>query len=252
MKHFHPRLMYIRLKEKLRYWTSFNLFKSVYYNFKFLPFEQARKLPILLSDVTFHNADSEVIIESDNIHFGMIKIGLKYNCLYWIDKTSHLDLRRGGRMLFKGPCSIGKGTHVEIEPNGYLCFGKDSGINAGANIYSFYKVVIGDDCRIGFEVTIFDSDFHPMLDVISNTLTKTYSPVLLGNNCWIGSKVLIQKGTTLADNSVVSSGSVVCGKFKKKGCIIKGNPAQVIDEGYMIQKETFYNYDYIYAHKVAY
>ena len=217
-----------------------NPFTTIYYNFKLLPFKQAIKLPLLLSDVHFHKSAAKWIIDSDNIHFGMIRIGILYNCHYWINKKTHLEMRKGGRIVFHGTCSIAKGAHIELEPNGLIEIDDDVIINAGLNIYAFYKVKIGKGSRVGFETTILDTDFHPMYDMVGERLTKTYAPVEIGENCWIGMKTIIKKGTKIHSNNIIGSASVVSGLFRKENCIIQGNPAKVVAEGFRITPETFY------------
>lgn len=219
---------------------KFNPFMTIYYNFKLLPFRQAIHLPILFDDVKFHKSSAEWIIDSDNIHFGMIRIGILYNCHYWINKKTHLEMRKGGRIVFQGSCSIAKGAHIELEPNGLIEIEKDVNINAGLNLYAFYKVKFGEGCRIGFETSILDSDFHAMYDIVGERYAKTYAPIEIGANCWIGMKTIIKKGTKIYPNNIIASASVVSGLFRKENCIIQGNPAKVVAEGYRINPDTFY------------
>ena len=46
---------------------------------------------------------------------------------------------------------------------------------------------------------------------------------------WVGNQVIILKGTEIADNCVVGSGSVVTKKFTNN-LVIAGNPARVVKE----------------------
>ena len=52
------------------------LLPSLWFNFKYLPFKQAVKLPILLYKPTFLELKGSVVIESDSIRFGMIRLGI--------------------------------------------------------------------------------------------------------------------------------------------------------------------------------
>ena len=54
----------------------------------------------------------------------------------------------------------------------------------------------------------------------------------MGRGVWIGHNCIVSKGSRLAENTTVSSGSVVKGRFNKPNVIIGGNPAVVWDEGY--------------------
>ena len=53
-----------------------NIIKTLYLNFKKLPFNQAIKLPIwIYGKITFRSLRGDIVIDSDRIYSGMIKIG---------------------------------------------------------------------------------------------------------------------------------------------------------------------------------
>lgn len=52
-----------------------DLFRTIYFNFKYLPPTVAIKLPIYLHNVKFDDMRGSIRIESDNIRRGMITIG---------------------------------------------------------------------------------------------------------------------------------------------------------------------------------
>lgn len=56
---------------------------------------------------------------------------------------------------------------------------------------------------------------------------KDYGKIIIGNDCWIGSQVLIKGGVKIGDGSVVASGSVVT-KDVPPYAIVGGNPAKII------------------------
>ena len=88
---------------------------------------------------------------------------------------------------------------------------------------------IGNDCLVGEEVAIHDFEGNGTLpDKRLNIGTK--KEVVIGNNVWIGSKVIINKGARIGDNSVIAAGSVVLGKEYPPNVIIGGNPARMIKE----------------------
>lgn len=101
-------------------------------------------------------------------------------------------------------------------------FGRDTTINA------FLDITIGSECIISDSVYLCDFD-HVMSD------TKTAirhqgiikSPVRIGNNCWIGTKVTVLRGSRLGDGSVIGANSVVKGTFEALS-VVGGVPARVI------------------------
>lgn len=52
-------------------------------------------------------------------------------------------------------------------------------------------------------------------------------PVKIGNNVWIGGKVIICPGVTIGDNVVIGAGAVVV-KDVPSNVVVAGNPAKII------------------------
>lgn len=89
-------------------------------------------------------------------------------------------------------------------------------------------VEIGENSLIGFEVKIFDSDFHaPHFEDRKNKLPPNRAKVKIGNNVFIGSNVTILKGVTIGDDTVIASNSLVVKSLPAR-VLAGGNPAKVI------------------------
>lgn len=88
------------------------------------------------------------------------------------------------------------------------------------------RIEIGSRCLIGNKVKIFDSDFHATTKD-RKCENSVCSEVKIGNNVFIGDNVIILKGVSIGDDSVIGAGSVVT---KSIGCseIVAGNPAKKI------------------------
>lgn len=117
-----------------------------------------------------------------------------------------------------------------ICPGASIIIGDDTGISGGV-ICAAKLVQIGRECLIGANVTIADTDFHPI-----NSSVKRYEvspdvipslPVIVEDNVFIGTGAIILKGVTIGRNSVVGAGSVVT-KSIPENTIVAGNPAKVI------------------------
>ncbi len=98
--------------------------------------------------------------------------------------------------------SFNEGGIIEI---GSGCF-----FNNNCSINSLSKITIGDNCLFGEGVKIYDHN-HEFKK--SNILIKdqgySMAPISIGSNCWIGSNVMILKGVTIGDNSVIGGGSII-------------------------------------------
>jgi len=111
-----------------------------------------------------------------------------------------------------------------------LTIGDDTGIS-GATICAQTSVSIGNGCLLGANVTIMDTDFHPIksLDRRYDKENITTKKVLIKDNVFIGCNSIILKGVTIGKNSVIAAGSVVSNSIPDN-VIAGGNPAKVIKE----------------------
>lgn len=159
---------------------------------------------------------------------------------------------KGMSVIFAFPKSkieIGEGTYIQSDffsnllglyqrciiiakYGGEIIIGKNCGLS-GATVYAFESIRIGNDTLIGVNCKIVDNDFHPTerqyrKPEYIESHTKR-SPVIIGDNCFIGMNSIILKGTKLGNNVIVGAGSVVHGTFPDN-CIIAGNPARIIKE----------------------
>ena len=121
-------------------------------------------------------------------------------------------------------------TIIIARYGGKIEIGDHCGIS-GSTIYAWDSIKIGRFTRIGANCKIIDTDFHPIdIKYRHMGLNEEYAlrkPIVIGNDCFIGTNSIILKGTTLGNNVIVGAGSVVHGNFPDN-CIIAGNPAKII------------------------
>jgi acetyltransferase-like isoleucine patch superfamily enzyme len=100
---------------------------------------------------------------------------------------------------------------------------------SGVTVCAETRIVIGDRVLVGAGTTIVDTDFHPV-DAARRRQTPgsgTSRPVEIGNDCFIGMRAIILKGSVIGDGAVIGAGSVVSGEVPT-GAVVAGNPARVI------------------------
>lgn len=107
-----------------------------------------------------------------------------------------------------------------------IIIGKNVFLNTGCSFQDRGGIIIGDGTLIGMNVTIATLNHGLSLD----TRNTTYpSPVVIGENVWIGSNATILPGVTIGNNSVVAAGAVVT-KNVLENTVVAGVPAKVVKE----------------------
>ncbi|WP_297960251.1 acyltransferase [uncultured Ruminococcus sp.] len=108
-----------------------------------------------------------------------------------------------------------------------VCIGNNSGIGIRAEISGECHigdyVIMGPDCQI-WTVNHNYSDLTKPIKYQGNTDEK---PVYIGNDVWIGSRVMILPGVHIG-NGVVIGGSTVVSKDVPDYAIVVGNPGRVV------------------------
>ncbi len=132
-------------------------------------------------------------------------------------------LNRGGIIDVKN-CEFYEGVRLEVYKGGILTIGNGTYLNRNAVVIAVGRVEIGNDCRIGWDVVVMDSDLHP---VDANDQPIESSPVIIEDDVWIGCRSIILKGVKIGRRSVVAAGSIVT-KDIPPNSIAAGVPARVI------------------------
>lgn len=99
------------------------------------------------------------------------------------------------------------------------------------------KIKIGSNTDIAPEVNIWTLEHNP--DSINHDVRA--KSVKIGNNCWIGNRVIILPGVNIGDGAVVGAGSVVT-KDVEAYSLYAGIPAKKIRELNTNEKKFTLNY----------
>jgi maltose O-acetyltransferase len=121
--------------------------------------------------------------------------------------------------------NIGKGARFG---NGrYIQIGSNSGIGMDCKVPN--NIIIGEDVMMGLNVTIFGSNHnYEKTDIpMRKQGMKSYDPVVIEDDVWIGSNVMIMPGLRILKGTIVGAGSIVTKSFPSYS-IIAGNPAKLI------------------------
>ena len=205
--------------------------KSIWFNIKVLPLRQAIRIPILLySDTEFRNLSGSIIYKGEVRPF-VIRIG-NDTCYPATSRPLTIwDIR--GTLILNGPISFMQGTYILVAEGASLEIGS-KGTMLGSNtiIMCFDHITIGDTVRVTWDCQFYDTSFHYVEDNNGNT-NKLTSPIVIGDNCWIGNRCTISKGCVLPEYSILGSGALANKDYTENGsfCMYIGVPAKVKKKG---------------------
>lgn len=200
--------------------------KTLYFNFKYLPFHQAVKLPFFITIRTcLLETKGKVTIEGP-VYPGMIRIGFsevgvfdkRYNRAIW-------EVR--GNVHFEGNALFKFGSRVSVGENASLHIGKDFRLSPDSKVICFHRVKFGHNVRISWESTIMDTDFHKILTLDGEQINPS-KPIAIGDNVWIGMRVTILKGVNIQSDNIIASNSYLNKSIDESFSIIGGHPAKVL------------------------
>lgn len=118
--------------------------------------------------------------------------------------SSKIDL--GENLDFRNYISIWVGKNAELK------MGKNVFMNNFCSVNCLKYIEIGENTIFGEGVKVYDHNHaysHGNGELKVNRKEFTYGPVKIGNNCWLGSNVIVLKGVTIGDNSIIGAGCVI-------------------------------------------
>jgi maltose O-acetyltransferase len=118
---------------------------------------------------------------------------------------------------------FGKVTAVGYFSN--LTIGDNSTINEGVHFDLRDRITIGRNVSLSSSVKLHTGTLT-MSEIPRGHLKK---PIIIEDNVWLASSVIISAGVTIGKNSVVGAGSVVV-KSISQDCFYAGNPAKKIKD----------------------
>lgn len=139
----------------------------------------------------------------------MIRGKISFKLPIKIEENAVIATKNSGKILLDKHVSIGSNVHIEAKKKGVIKIGSYTGINANAMIMSHEGVTIGSNVMIGPNVCIYDHDHVYKTKDIMRYAGYNTAPVIVEDNVWIGAGVIILKGVTIGENSVIGAGTIV-------------------------------------------
>lgn len=100
------------------------------------------------------------------------------------------------------------------------------GLSFGCHIDGRNGICFGENVWIGPKVSIISQNHN----VNNYNKWDKASPIVIGDNCWLGNNATILPSVELGAHTIVAAGAVVTKSFTQGNIIIGGVPARVIKE----------------------
>lgn len=140
----------------------------------------------------------------------------------------------GNRVVFNSltrfnNVGINKTCSVFVREGSGLEIGSNTGFS-GVSIVCYSSIKIGEYCNFGGNVSIWDTDFHPLNNLDRRVHKEDMivsKPIVIGDDVFVGANSIILKGVSIGNRSIIGAGSVVTRDIPADE-IWAGNPARFI------------------------
>lgn len=205
--------------------------KTIWFNFRYLPFRQALKLPIWVAgNVRIRELHRGCLHLQGALRMGLIRIGYhETDGIDFYEVHTIINVDKSGIIEFKNDAHIGTGAIIRVKEGGAISFGDNFAISGTTSIIASKSIRFGDEVQLSWNSQIMDSDAHKIYDTEGNWINPPRE-IIVGNHVWIASNTTVMKGSIIQDNTVVASNSLVNKAFTEGNCILAGQPAKIIKQ----------------------
>lgn len=146
------------------------------------------------------------------------------------------DISCSTRVAPEGRIKLGERVHtkknvvIESMKEASIEIGSDSFFNNNCMVVSKERIKIGNSCSCGPNVLIYDHNHKIDPDIGFIHEEYTSSPIVIGDNVWIGANTVILAGTVLGDRCVVGAGSVLKGKYESGSVIVQKRTEELLNK----------------------
>ena len=149
----------------------------------------------------------------------------------WLPTSQHLLIAKKLRAFWARRIAKKVGANVNIERNAVfgplLEIGHDSGVGINCELYG--PVVIGENVMMGPEVIVYTSGHkYDRIDIpMGEQGDDDVKPVIIGNDVWIGRRVIIMPGVKIGNGCIIGAAAVVTKDIPDYSVAV-GVPAKVV------------------------
>ena len=143
-----------------------------------------------------------------------------------VEDGARLTTHNRVELSYGNTLSLSKNAKMEI---GYFYTG------VGANIICDYKMTIGNNVMIGRDVCIFDSDYHKIFSQEGEVINPK-KEVIIEDNCWLGARSMVLKGSHIKEGAIISANSMVIGDVEGNRVFVNKRESKSIGKNIMWER----------------
>lgn len=129
-------------------------------------------------------------------------------------------------------CNLNK-CNLYIEDNqGLIEIGEHTTISGDTHlaVIEGCSITIGANCLFSSNISFRTGDSHSVLDLNTGKRINPSRNIQVGNHVWIGHSVIILKGCTIGNDSIVATGAILTGKKYPDNVCLGGIGGKILKE----------------------
>lgn len=159
------------------------------------------------------------------IKFSLIKLfhmkNFKFTALNLISPFTEIEIGKKSKLILGKMVRVRSGSKIKVRNGAEAKIGDNTSLNHGCMIISHEKIIIGKGVQFGPNVLIYDHDHDFRAENGLKELKYKTSPVVIGDNVWIGANTIILRGARIGNNCIIGAGSVINGEYTNNSVIIQ-------------------------------
>lgn len=167
------------------------------------------------------------------IRFSFLKLfhikGFKFSVLNLFSPFTEIEINRNAKLILGKLVRARSGTRIKVREGAEIQIGDNTSFNYGCIVISHEKIIIGKDVQFGPNVFIYDHDHDFRVENGLKDLKYKTSPVVIGDNVWIGANTVILRGTKIGNNCVIGAGSVIKGEYLDNSIIYQKRNTSIVN-----------------------
>lgn len=126
-----------------------------------------------------------------------------------VSPFTEITLNKGGKLSIGSGFKMRDGAKIRVRKGAKCVIGKNTSINSNNMIACRESIIIGDNVQFSPNVQVYDHD-HDFKDESGINAGKyRTTPIVIGDNVWIGANSIILRGAAIGNNTVIGAGSIV-------------------------------------------